>query len=98
MVNSAGLLFLIGLTGWVARDAARRGRSWVGWSVTIFFTGALGIIAWLVVRRRNAVTIERLGPVRGTLLSLVGVPLVVLTFPAYVFVVTFLFQFARVQG
>lgn len=98
MANAAGLLFLIGLTGWVARDAARRGQSWAGWSAGAFFTGALAILAWLVVRRRSAVTVERLGLVRGTLLSLVGVPLLVLTFPTYVFVITFLFQVARVQG
>lgn len=98
MERAFALLLLMGLTGWVARDAARRGRSWARWSVIVFFTGALGLVPWLVVRSRIDAPVARLGLARGTLLSLVGVLLFVLTFPTYVFVVTFLFQAARVQG
>jgi len=98
MEGAFALLLLIGITGWVARDAARRGRSWALWSEAVFFTGALGLVPWLVVRNRTDAPVARLGLVRGALLSLVGVLLFVLTFPTYVFVVTFLFQTARVQG
>ena len=98
MADLAGLLLLIGLTGWVARDAARRGRSWAAWSAAVFFTGALGMVAWLVVRRRSSVTIEHLGLGRAALLSLVGLLFLAFTFPILLCTTTFVFQLARVQG
>ena len=88
----------LALTGWAAQDAARRGRSWYGWSRLVFYTGILGLMAWLVVRRRAPVTIERLGVLRGSLLALTGVPLLALTLLTTVSIVTFLFQFARIEG
>src|SRR5262245_29795090 len=84
--------------GWVARDAARRGRSWYGWSRLVFFTGIFGFIAWLVVRRRTPVTGERLGVLRSTRLALTCVPLLAFTFLAAICLVTFVFQVARVEG
>jgi signal peptidase I len=98
MTDLAGLLLLVGLTGWVARDAARRGRSWLGWSAAVFFTGALGMVAWLLVRRRSPVTVEHLGLGRGALLSLVGLLFLAFIFPILLCTTTFLFQVARVQG
>jgi signal peptidase I len=92
------LLLLIGLTGWVARDAAHRGRSWAGWSAAVFFTGALGTVAWLVVRRRSPVTVEHLGLARGALLSLAGVPLFLLTLPILIVLTTSVVQVGRIQG
>ena len=86
------------LSGWVARDAARRGRSWYAWSRLIFFTGIFGLVAWLVVRRKSPVTIERLDARRGTLLALTGLPLSVFALILSTFIVTFCFQFARVEG
>ena len=99
MRYAVGWVLLLALTGWAAYDAARRGRSWYGWSRLVFFTPFFGgLIAWLVVRRRAPVTVERLGVLRSCLLALTGVPLLAFTFFASVFVVTFLFQVARIEG
>lgn len=38
MDYAIGLILSLALTGWVARDAARRGRSWYAWSRLAFFT------------------------------------------------------------
>src|SRR5215208_5685660 len=92
------VILSLALTGWAANDAARRGRSWYWWSRLVFFTGVFGAIAWLVVRRRAPVIVHRLGVVRSTLLALTGVPLLGFTVAVSMFIVTFLFQAARVQG
>ena len=98
MGYAIGLALSLVLTGWAANDAARRGRSWYGWSRLVFFTGIFGFIAWLVVRRRAPVTVERLGLLRSSLLALTGLPLLAFTLLTSVFVVTFLFQIARIEG
>ena len=98
MGYAVALILSLALTGWAAQDAARRGRSWYGWSRLVFFTGIVGLIAWLVVRRRAPVTIERLGVLRSSLLALTGVPLLACTVLTSVFIVTFLFQVARIEG
>jgi len=92
------MILLLALTGWVARDAARRGRSWFGWSRLVFLTNIFGFMAWLVVRRNTPVTVERLGVLRSCLLALTGVPLLMLAFMTYMFVITFFFQPARIEG
>jgi signal peptidase I len=92
------LILSLALTGWAAQDAARRGRSWFGWSRLVFLTNIFGFIAWLLVRRRAPVTVERLGVWRTSLLALTGVPLLLITLLTWMFVVTFLFQSARIQG
>jgi signal peptidase I len=91
-------LVSLALAGWAAHDAARRGRSWYGWSRLVFFTGLFGAFAWLIVRRRAPVTVERLGALRSSLLALAGLPLLLLTVVTSVFIVTFLFQVARIEG
>jgi signal peptidase I len=98
MGYAVGLVLSLLLTGWAANDAARRGRSWYGWSRLVFFTGGFGFIAWLIVRRRAPVTVERLGTLRSSLLALAGLPLLVFTLLTSVFIVTFLFQVARIEG
>ncbi|MEO8259077.1 MAG: signal peptidase I [Acidobacteriota bacterium] len=98
MQYAIGVMISLALTGWAARDAARRGRSWYGWSRLVFFTGIFGVIGWLVVRRHAPVTMARLGVWRSLLLTLTGVPLLVATLLTYSFVVTFLFQVARNEG
>jgi signal peptidase I len=98
MRYAIGLLLSVALTGWVAQDAARRGRSWYGWSRLVFFTNIVGFMAWLVARRRAPVTVERLGVLRTSLLALTGVPLLMLAFVTYMFIVTFFFQPARNEG
>lgn len=98
-MNSAiEVLLSLVLTGWVAVDASRRSRSLYGWSSLVAFTGIFGFIAWLVVRRRAPVKVERLGVLRSCLLALAGLPLVAFAVFTAVFVVTFLFQLARVEG
>jgi signal peptidase I len=92
------ILVAVGLTGWVAHDAARRGRSWYVWSRLTAFTGIVGFIVWLLVRRRAPITIERLGVLRSSLLALAGVPSILFIYVSAVFVVAFLFQVARVEG
>jgi hypothetical protein len=67
MGYAIALILSLALTGWAAQDAARRGRSWYGWSRLVFFAGIFGLIAWLVVRRRAPVTVERLGVLRTSL-------------------------------
>jgi signal peptidase I len=98
MIYAAGLVFLLLLTGWVANDAARRGRSWYAWSRLVFFTSGVGSIAWLAVRRRAPVTVERLGTLRSFLLALAGLPLAVFALLSSAFIVTFLFDVERIDG
>src|SRR5262245_15288627 len=97
-MNIVGYVLSLAMTGWVACDAARRGRSWYAWSRVVFFSSIVGLIAWLVVRRRAPVTLERLGFARAALLALTGVPLLAFTWLAAVVAVTFLFQVARIEG
>ena len=85
-------------TGFVAWDAARRGRSWYGWSRLAFFTGLIGVIVWLRARRRSPVTGVPLGWWRTTLLALSGVPLLVFAIAVPVFITNFVFQVARIEG
>ena len=97
MAYAVGLVFLLLLTGWTSIDAARRGRSWYGWSILVFFTIGIGFIAWLAVRRRAPVTIERLG-MRRVLLALAGLPLAVFAILSAVVMVTFLVAVERIEG
>src|SRR5687768_9793524 len=98
MIYAAGLVLLLLLTGWVSNDAARRGRSWYGWSRLVFFTSGVASIAWLIVRRRAPVRVERLGIPRTFLLALAGLPLAVFVLLSSVFIVTFLFEIERIDG
>jgi signal peptidase I len=82
----------------VATDAARRGRNWFAWAVLVAITGPLGGLAWLVVRRRSPVILERLGGWRRWGVRLTAVPLLLLNAVITAFVITFLFQVARVEG
>jgi signal peptidase I len=91
--------WLIGtvLAAWVATDAARRRRNWLAWTLPVLFFGVFGVIPWLIVRRRTSVA-EPLGFRRGLALSLAVIPLQLLLIVVLTFVVTFLFQVARVEG
>ncbi len=91
--------FVVALVvAWVAGDAARRGRNWFAWAVLVAATGLLGALVWLTVRRRSPVVVERLGWHRGLAIRLTAIPLMLLSFVVTVFIVTFLFQAARVEG
>ena len=85
------------LVGWVAADAARRRRNWLGWAFLVAFTGLLGVIAWLVVRRKYQV-VDQLGAPHVLAMGLIAVPLVFISFAVSTFVITFLVQAARVEG
>jgi signal peptidase I len=98
MTYAVGLVFLLVLTGWVSIDAARRGRSWYGWSILVFFSIGIGFMAWLAVRRRAPVTVERLGMLQRFLLALAGLPLAVFALLGAVVIVTFLVAVEQIDG
>jgi signal peptidase I len=94
----AGFVFSLALAAWVAIDAARRGRNWAGWTVFVALTGGLGALVWLFVRRRSVAQPEPVGAGRAAALFSAAVLIVVLTGVVGAFVITFLFQFARIEG
>jgi signal peptidase I len=93
------LNWLIGtiLMVWVVTDAARRRRNWLVWAMPFMFFGVLGVIPWLVVRRRTPPA-EPLGFRRGLALSLAVIPIQLLMVLVTINIVTFLFQVAVVEG
>jgi signal peptidase I len=93
----AGLLVSVAMTALVSLDAARRGRNWVGWAVLTSIAGPIAVLIWLLVRRRAAV-LTRLDVRRGIGVTLGSVLAVLLIVVVRVYVVTFLFQVARVEG
>ena len=86
------------LAGWVAIDAANRGRSWYAWSRLVFFTNVVGAAIWLVVRRRHPVDTVPLSSRRRVLLGLAGVPLMLFAGLLFMVTTTFVVQGARVEG
>jgi signal peptidase I len=87
-----------GLTGWAAYDAARRGRSWYVWSRIVFFGAIVGLVAWLVARRRAPIIGTPISMGRRALLVLAGVHLAAFMACMASCSTTFVFQFAQVQG
>jgi len=94
------ILLLVSVVGagFVAIDAARRGRSWYGWSRLVFFTNVVGLIGWLFARRKWSVTGERLNVGRSAFLAMAGVPLGLVTLLVAALIVTFILQPARIEG
>ena len=86
------------LAGWVAIDAASRGRSWYAWSRVVFFTSVIGAAIWLVVRRRSPADTVALSSRRRVLLGLAGVPLMLFAGLLFMVTTTFVIQAARVEG
>lgn len=86
------------VVGGVAVDAARRGRSWLGWALVAATTELAGLIVWLILRRRWPETGTPLGRRRTILLWLSGF----VVSPAIVIVsmwtTTFVVQSTRVEG
>jgi signal peptidase I len=93
-----GLLISLVLTGLVAVDATRHGRSWYAWSRLVFFTGVFGAAFWIWTRRRWTRTDHRLSTWQRILLPFAGVPLMLFSLLAVSFIVTFMFQLVRVGG
>jgi signal peptidase I len=93
IITLAGVAVLI----WTAWDAARRGRNWFLWTLPVLLFGLFVMIPWLIRRRRS--------PIQGRLergqllaLSISVVALVALQIMTGIFLTTFLFQVARVEG
>jgi signal peptidase I len=91
------MLLGVALLIWTAVDAARRGRNWFLWTLPVLFLGVVGVIPWLL-RRRRALPVTPLGvrQIVGLALSVVG--LAVIQIMSVIFVSTFVLQTARVQG
>jgi signal peptidase I len=94
----ATLLSSAAIAGWVALDAAKRGRSWWAWSRIAFFLNVIGLIVWLGVRRRTPPADVPLPAWQRVALALSGVPLVLLVLLLGLTVTTFVVQPARVAG
>ena len=94
----AGFLFSLAMAAGVAIDAARRRRNWAGWTVFVALTGGLGALVWLFVRRRPVTELEPVGARRAAALFSAALLIVLLTGVLGAFVVTFLFQSARIEG
>jgi signal peptidase I len=92
-----GGVVALALIGWVASDAARRHRNWFAWATLTSLTGLLGAGLWLLARKGHPV-VERLSPGRKALFYIAAVPLVLVNAVIAVFIVTFLFQVARIEG
>jgi signal peptidase I len=97
MLLALGLILAVALVGWVAVDAARRQRNWLAWAMIVAFGGPIGMIVWLVARRSSP-PLRPLGRTLATGLALAAVPLIFLNVAAVMFIVTYVFQVARVDG
>jgi signal peptidase I len=95
---AAALLFGLAMTAWVAIDADRRGRHWFSWAALTALTGVIGFAIWFSVRRRYPILPETPGLARCTGLALSSVPLILVSFMVTGFIVTYVFQVARVEG
>lgn len=98
IVTAAVILLWWLVVGGVAVDAARRGRSWLGWALIVAATSIAGIIVWLIGRRRWPETGTPLGRRRTALRWLSGFfmgPVVVIV---WMWTTTFVVQLARVEG
>jgi signal peptidase I len=93
IVTVAGVAVLM----WTAWDAARRRRNWFVWTLPVLFFGLFGLIPWLIRRRRSPI-VSRLERGEMLALSISVVALVALRIMTAIFVTTFLFQVARIEG
>jgi signal peptidase I len=89
----AGVAVLI----WTAWDTARHGRNWFVWTLPVLFFGLFGLIPWLVTRRRTP-AVKALGRRQLGALSISVIALVAIRIIVSIFVTTFLFQAARIEG
>ena len=98
MLSIVGFVVAVALTSLVALDAARRQRNWVGWAAFVAVTSILGVVVWLIARRRRQVVPTPLGGRRagGVLASVVA--LVAVSMIVRAFTVTSVAQLAHVNG
>jgi signal peptidase I len=97
VIVGIGILIALAATAYVAVDAARRQRNWQAWAMLVSVTGVVGLIVWLIVRRRTPVVVQ-LGRRRAILLSLTAVLLLALNFVIGDYIHAFVFQVVRVEG
>jgi len=86
------------MAGFAAVDAARRGRSWYVWSRIVFLTNIIGLLVWLVMRRRWPVTDAAIPPVRRAALAASGLPLALFVLVVVALTTESVLQPARVNG
>jgi signal peptidase I len=99
------MLLHVALLGWLIVDAQRRKRSWGGWAVLVWLFGLLGIVPWLIYRRRSPVQdqVTTMGRARACLYALgieATAPIVgaVAAITMMSLVMPSLYQVARVEG
>jgi signal peptidase I len=86
------------MAAWVASDAVRRGRRWGAWASLVIVTNVLGLLVWLVVRRRSPVVVDRACSRRRLAVAAMTIPLLFAWLIVKAFITTFLVQGARVEG
>jgi signal peptidase I len=91
------VLLAVIMTGWVAMDAARRGRNGLAWAILVAATGPFGLISWLVVRRRYAAATTPPRTFYNVELFLAAIPLLLITVMSAAFIVTFLFEVVHAE-
>ena len=96
------MLLHVALLGWVIADTGRRRRTWGGWAFLVWLIGVLGVIPWLIARRRLPAQqeIKLTARARAFLFGLgieaTGAVLVAGT--GTLVIMPLLFQVARVEG
>jgi signal peptidase I len=86
------------MTGWVAVDATRRQRNVLPWAGLVAVTGVIGLIVWLIARRRSPVVVRHVSAAAVLKILATALPLFLLPILLAVVTVTFLVQAARVEG
>lgn len=84
----------------MGRQRRRSARAqWFGWAALVWFTSVIGLVVWLIVRRRSPVVGDRPSVRRRVLIgAAVSLPLLLFSIMLNVLIVTFLFQSARNEG
>ena len=90
-------VWALAIIAYVGTDAARRQRNWLAWSGLTSLTGIIGLVAWLIVRRRvrtpTGIGFQHAAVILATAPLLLGI-----SFAVTSFWITFVFQVARVEG
>jgi signal peptidase I len=93
-----GALIVTVMTGWVAVDAVRRQLNVLRWAGLVAITGVIGLVMWLVTRRRSPVVVSHLGAAAVLTILATALPLLLLPVLLAIVTHTFVGQAARVEG
>ena len=85
-------------TVFVAVDAARQQRNWFAWAGFAAVTGVVGLVAWLIARRRSEELTRPLGFRRTLAVLATAAPLVLLSLSLAIVVTAFGLQAAQIDG